>query len=166
MATVNATVRRATNKIVSKGDGGNLRVPGVRTIELAPSATGTVIDFKLRVPTAARPDLTSKIMNDDLATSGAPLLRLGLYPVDGNMASAVDNALTDSIALTTASTFTAPIAVIKDFANGGKTFWELAGLSVDPGGFFDVKGLLTGAPTITNTGTITLDMKYYEDQSD
>ena len=163
MTTVNATVRRKTTAPIGNGDGSNLRNPGVRTIELAPSASGTVVDFKLRIPSSARIDLASSIMYDDLATSGAPTLDLGLYAVDGNITSD-DDALNDGLTLTTALTYATRAPVIKDFANAGKQAWEyVSGVTADPGGFFDVKGVIRDAATITNTGSITLDMKLYND---
>lgn len=163
MATVFATVRRNTNNVISKGDAGNLRIPGVRTIELAPSASGTIVDFKLRIPSSARIDMTSGIAYDDLATSGAPTLDLGLYAVDSNITSD-DDALNDGLTLATAVTWATRAPVVKDFANAGKRAWEYVnGQTSDPGGFFDVKGIVRDAATVTNTGSITLDFRYYED---
>jgi len=164
MATVFATVRRAVNLIFGKGDAGTLVCPGVRTIELAPSASGTIVDFKMRIPSSARIDMRgSHVYWDDLATSGAPTLDIGLYAVDSNITSD-DDALNDGLALTTAQTVLTGASVIKDFANGGKQAWEFVnGQTSDPGGFFDVKGIVRDAPTLTNTGTITLDLKYYRD---
>lgn len=161
MATKYATIRRATNAIIGKGDGGNVRAPGVRTIELAPSASGTLIDFKMRIPSNLRIDPASRCYYDDLATSGAPTLDIGLYAVDGNITDD-DDALTDGLTLTTANATGAPIP--KDFANGGKMAWEFVnGVTQDPGGFFDVKGVVRDAATVTNTGSITLDLKGYQD---
>lgn len=163
MATVLATVRRSFAAILGKGMVGTLYAPGVRNIELAPSASGTLIDFKLRIASNARIDLSSSVMFDDLATSGAPTLDLGLYAVDGNITSD-DDALTDGLALTTALTYSTRAPVIKDFANAGKMAWEYVnGQTSDPGGFFDVKGVIRDAATITNTGSITLDFKTYLD---
>ncbi len=163
MATFYATVRRAINNVFSKGDAGALRSPGVRTIELAPSASGTIVDFKLRIPSSARIDMTSGVAYDDLATSGAPTLDLGLYAVDGNITSD-DDCLNDGLTLTTAVTWATRAPVIKDHANAGKRAWEYVnGQTTDPGGFFDVMGIVRDAATVTNTGTITLDLKYYED---
>lgn len=163
MATVKATVRRALAAVFGKGAASNIVVHGVRTIELAPSASGTIIDFNLRIPSNARIDLSSGIAYDDLATSGAPTLDLGLYAVDGNITSD-DDCLNDGLTLTTAVTWATRAPVVKDFANAGKMAWEYVnGVTSDPGGFFDVKGVLRDAPTLTNTGSITLDLKTYTD---
>lgn len=164
MPTYFATVRRAVNTILGKGDAGTLRAAGVRTIELAPTASGTIVDFKLRIPSNARIDVrSSHVYWDDLATSGSPTLDLGLYAVDSNITSD-DDCLNDGLALTTAQTVLTGASVIKDHANAGKQAWELvSGQTTDPGGFFDVKGIVRDAATVTNTGTITLDLKYYLD---
>ena len=165
MATVTATVRRAVNAIFSKGDAGNLRSPGARTIELAASASGTIIDFKLRVPLSARVDALSRLYHDDLATSGSPTIDLGFYAVDANFTTD-DDALTDGVAVSavmTASTQTIGVPVVKDFANAGKQVWEfISGATKDTGGFADVKGVVRDAAT-NAAGTVTLDMKTYED---
>lgn len=160
MATVLATVRRAANLIFGKGDAANLKSLGIRTIELAASASGTLVDFKLRVPTNARVDGSSRIYFDDLATSGSPTFNVGLYAVDGNTSDAA-TALESALAVSAASAATG-IVVPADYANAGKTFWELASLSTDPGGFFDVKGQVKSAAT-NAAGTITLDLKTYLD---
>lgn len=165
MATVLATVRRAVNNIIDKGDAGNLRAMGARTIELAASASATVVDFKLRIPSNMRIDAASRLYHDDLATSGSPTLDIGLYAVDSNITSD-DDALNDGIAVSavmTASTQLGGVPVIKDFANAGKRAWEYVnGQTTDPGGFFDVKGVIRDAAT-NATGTITLDLKGYTD---
>lgn len=162
MATVTATVRRAVNAIIGKGDGGNLRAVGARTIELAASASGTIIDFKLRIPSNARIDPSSRAYWDDLATSGSPTLDIGLYAVDNNVTSD-DDALTDGLAISSVSTANVGAQVIKDFANAGKQAWEFVnGVTSDPGGFFDVKGIVRDAAT-NAAGTVTLDMKIYQD---
>ena len=162
MTTVTATVRRAVNAIIGKGDGGNLRAVGARTIELAASASGTIIDFKLRIPSNARIDPSSRAYWDDLATSGSPTLDIGLYAVDNNVTSD-DDALTDGLAISSVSTANVGAQVIKDFANAGKQAWEFVnGVTSDPGGFFDVKGIVRDAAT-NAAGTVTLDMKIYQD---
>lgn len=165
MATVNATVRRAQTAPIGNGDGPNLRTPGARTIELAASASGTIVDFKLRVPLKARVDLLSRLYYDDLSTSGSATLDLGCYPVDGNF-STDDDCLNDGIAINAPVTTTAQVIgapVVKDFANGGKQLWEfISGATKDTEGFADIKGVVRDAAT-NAAGTITLDMKTYND---
>ena len=165
MATVNATVRRNLNNDVGKGLANALIDPGHRTIELAASASGTIIDFKLRIPSVARISALSRLFHDDLATSGSPTLDLGLYAVDGNITSD-DDCLTDGVvvsAVMTSSTQTIGVPVVKDFANAGKQAWEFVnGQTSDPGGFFDVKGIIRDAAT-NATGTVGLAMVLYFD---
>lgn len=165
MATVKATVRKTDNTTPGFGDGPSLKTPGVRTIELAAAASGTIIDFKLRLPLSTRMDLASRLYHDDLATSGSPTIDLGCYPVDGNF-TADDDALTDGVAVSavmTASTQTIGVPVVKDFANGGKQLWEfISGATAATGGFADIKGIVRDAAT-TATGTVTLDVKQYRD---
>lgn len=165
MSTVFATVRRAVNAVIGKGDASNLRALGARTIELAASASATIIDFKLRVPLSARVDALSRLYHDDLATSGSPTIDIGAYAVDGNFTTD-DDCFTDGVAVSavmTSSTQTIGVPVIKDFANSGKQVWEfISGATADTGGFADIKGVVRDAAT-NATGTLTLDMKTYTD---
>lgn len=165
MGTVYATVRRAANTVIGKGDAGTLRSFGARTIEVVASASGTVVDFKLRVPLDTRIDALSRLYHDDLAASGSPTLDIGCYPVDGNF-TADDDCLTDGVAVSavmTASTQTIGVPVIKDYANAGKQLWEfISGATAATGGFADIKGVIRDAAT-TVTGTVTLDLKGYTD---
>lgn len=165
MPNTTATVRRNVNAIIGKGDGGNLRAIGVRTVEQAASSSGNVIDFKIRLPLNARIDASSRLYHDDLATSGSPTLDLGFYAVDGNFTTD-DDALNDGIAVSavmTASTQLGGVPVVKDFANAGKRVWEfISGATAETGGFADVKGVIRDAAT-TTTGTVALDLKIYED---
>lgn len=163
MATVNATVRRATNVVVGKGEVGNIKAPGPRTIELAPSASGTIVDFKLRIPADARIDPSSRLYNDNLTSSGSPTFQVGFRAVDANITTD-PAALTTGVSISAASTAGAGAPIPKDFANGGKFAWELvSGQTVNPGGFFDVIGTVKAAATLTTTATITLDLKIYQD---
>lgn len=163
MATFPATVRRAAQQTAGKGDGQNLRSNGARTIELAANASGTIVDFKLRVSLYDRIDMSSRLYHDDLATSGSPTLDLGFRSVDGNFTTD-DDALNDGIAVSAVmSTPNAGVVVVKDHANAGKQVWEyISGATKDTGGFADVIGTIRDAAT-NATGTITLDMKTYND---
>jgi len=164
MATVTATSRRTASSTIGKGEAGTLKGLGVRTIELSPSASGTIVDFQLRIPSNLRINQSSRLYHDDLATSGSPTLDLGLYAVDGNITSD-DDCLNDGIALSSASTANVGVQVVKDHANAGKFAWEFVnGQTSDPGGFFDVKGIIRDAATIGAAGnTITLDLQGYLD---
>lgn len=164
MATVKANVRRTMNTtVLGKGAAGVLTAIGARTIELtAPSASGTIVDFGLRIPSDARIDISSRLYFDDLATSGSPTFKVGFYGVDNNTATDMSTALVAAAAISAASAALG-IIVPDDYANAGKRAWDLAGLATDPGGFFDVKGVVKAATTNGVTGTITLDLKTYTD---
>ena len=163
MATFYATVRRAVNTILGKGEANKLTAHGVRTIELAPSASGTIVDFKLRVPLDARIDLSSSIFYDDLATSGAPTLDVGAYPVDANFTTD-DDCFNDGLTLATAVTWATRAPFVKDTANAGKQVWEyISCATAETKGFADIKGVVRDAPTLTNTASIVVDLKTYQD---
>lgn len=163
MATFTATVRRAVNTVLGKGEGNSLKTHGVRTIELAPNASGSIVDFKLRVSLQDRIDLASSIFHDDLATSGAPTLDVGAYPVDGNFTTD-DDCFNDGLTLATALTYATRAPFVKDSANAGKQVWEyITGATKDTVGFADIKGVVRDAPTIGNTGSIVVDLKTYQD---
>lgn len=165
MATQNATVRRTDNAPVGVGEAGTLKHYGSRTVELTAAASADVVDFKLQIPSNLRISSLSRLLHDDLATSGSPTLDLGLYAVDGNVTSD-DDALNDGIvvsAVMTSSTQTIGVPVVKDFANGGKRAWEFVnGQTTDPGGMLAVKGVIRDAAT-TTTGTVTLELLGYLD---
>ena len=98
-----------------------------------------------------------------MATSGAPTLDIGAYPVDGNFTTD-DDAFNDGLTLTTAVTWATRAPFIKDSANAGKQVWEyISGATKDTGGFADIKGVIRDAATVTNTGTIAVDLKTYTD---
>lgn len=156
MAT--ATQRRAdTNLAIGKGESGTVKNL-TATVELAASASGTTISFGF-IPTNARILSLSKVYFDDLATSGSPTLDLGLIAVDSNITSDT-LALNDGLALSSASTGS---AVVKDVANSGLPAWDfVSGQTTDPGGTFEVQGIVRDAAT-TATGTVTLDLVYVLD---
>ena len=165
MAVTSVTNRRNQTTSAGKGDGNNLRAPGARAVVLTPSASGTVVDFKLRIPSDARIDGSSRLYWDDMATSGSPTFDLGLYAVDGNTTDD-DDCLNDGLALSAVSTANVGAQVIKNIADFGKRAWELRGLTSDPGGFFDVKGIIRDAATVgasLHPADMLLDMKFYQD---
>ena len=165
MATQTATVRRAENTVVGKGEAGKLVHYGSRTIELTAAASGDTVDFKLQIPSNLRISSMSRLFHDDLATSGSPTLDLGLYAVDANITSD-DDALNDGLivsAIMTTSTQTIGVPVVKDFANAGKAAYLFVnGQTTDPGGLLAVKGIVRDAAT-NATGTITLELMGYLD---
>jgi hypothetical protein len=156
MAT--ATQRRAVADLVV-GNGISYNVKNLcATVELATSASGTVIDFGL-IPSNARILGCSRLYNDDLATSGSPTLDIGLIAVDGNITSDPD-AINDGIALSAAGS---DLQVVKDHANLALPAWDYAnGVTADPGGSLLVRGVVKDAAT-NAAGTITLDLYYVID---
>lgn len=156
-----ATIRRsATDSVIGNGIAGTVKSHNA-TIELAASASGTTIDFG-NIPSNARILGSSRIYWDDLATSGLPVLNLGLLAVNANITSN-DSCLNDGLALSAVSTANVGSQVVKDFANAGKPAWgHVPGQAADPGGVLKVQGVVRAAPT-TALGTITLDLYYTVD---
>lgn len=157
--TYTATERR-NNLGLAIGQGVAGRVVNLcSTQEVAPAESGTTISFG-KIPSNARILGCSRVYYDDLATSGAPTLDIGLYSVNGNITSDAD-ALTDGLTLATAVTYATALGLPKDFANAGKpAYLFVSGQTTDPGGVLEVKGIIVDAPTLTNTGTITVDLYY------
>ena len=156
MAT--ATQRRATaNLVVGNGFAYNVKNLAA-TVELAASASATVIDFGY-IPSNARILGCSRVYKDDLATSGSPTLDIGLFDVNSNITDD-DDAINDGISLSAAAT---DVALIKDPANVGLPAWDFVnGQTTDPGGSLLVRGTVRDAAT-TATGTVTLDLYYVVD---
>lgn len=125
------------------------------TVEVAAAAaSGTEYVF-FRIPTRARIHGISEIAFDDLASTGAPTIDIGLKAVDDNVTTN-DAVLNDGIDVATAA---GTARVIKDHANYGKRAWELHGESADPEGFLDV--IVTTKDAAANTGgTVTMTLVY------
>ena len=118
------------------------------------SATSTY-DFG-EIPSSARILGASTAYWDDLASTGAPTLDLGLFANDGNITDD-DDALNDGLDAATASTGT---KVVKDLANYGKRAWELvSGQTTDPGGVLTVKATLKDA-AVNVGGSLTVELWY------
>lgn len=125
------------------------------TIELAAASAGEII-YLARIPSNLRiSGHLSRLLFDDLASSGSPTLDIGLYPVRTGDFTADDDALNDGIDCATAA---GTAAVIKDHANYGKRAWEFVnGLTADPK--CDMWLAVTTKDAATNaTGTITLEL--------
>lgn len=159
---VDATRRRDPshlNSVRGHGDAGQMYVE-CATVELAASASGTTIDF-FRIPSDARILPSSRLYNDDCATSGSPTLDLGLAAVDSNLANADDpDAIGNGFALSSAGS---DVVVMSEIANAGLPAWDLvASESSDPGGALLVYGSVKDAAT-NAAGTITLELHYTVD---
>lgn len=151
--TTRATVHRAAaDAVPGKGDGPNLKVVTATKSLASPAQNST--HFFGRFDAAARLHNLSRIYWDDLASSGAPTLDVGLAPVNSNFTADPD-ALNDGLDAATATPTGAPL--IKDHANAGKTLWELAGQTGEPVGQIDIYVSVVDAAS-NLTGDITLEM--------
>ncbi|NBP16418.1 hypothetical protein EBU95_18870 [bacterium] len=80
---------------------------------------------------------------------------LGIYSLGENGAVLDKDVLIDGLSLVTATVSTVrnvPVLV----ADGEKTFWQLAGLTSDPGGELDICWTFNAAPTAAGTVVTTL----------
>lgn len=158
MADNLATQRRNADNLAA-GNGLSYSTKNLcATVELAAAASGDTVTFG-RIPANARILPSSRLYNDDLATSGSPTFDLGLIAVDSNITSDPD-AIGNGFALDAAGS---DVVTISDIANAGLPAWDFVnGQSSDPGGEFIVRGVVKDAAT-TATGTITLDLYYVVD---
>lgn len=162
MTVFTATERRA-HALAAVSHGGSYGVKNLTsTVEVTvATSTGDTINFGY-IPSNARILGSSKLYWDDMATTGAPTMDLGLAAVDNNLVNADDpDALSNGHALATA-TPTGAIA-ITPIENHGLPAWDLvASETVDPGGSLKVYGTMLDAVT-TQTGTATLELYYVID---
>jgi hypothetical protein len=150
--TLKADVRRANPNTLGQGEAGNLKYVSASKSVTARS-DGDTLKF-LRLPSNARISGQSELHNDDLASTGAPTIDIGVGSVDSNITSDPD-AINNGLDAATAGTN----KVIADHANYGKRLWELAGLSEDPKGELDVYVSFVDAATNV-TGDVTLEVYY------
>lgn len=108
-------------------------------------------------PSGARLGGLARLYWDDMATSGAPTLDIGL---DGPSFTYDDDILNDGLDLATVNT--AGLKIIKDIANLNKPLWQLAGLSADPDEIWRIRGVIRDAAVIAG-GTLAGDIAYSED---
>lgn len=157
--TNDATERKSSALLaVGMGDAQQVKPLVCATIELAAASANDTVRVG-RIASAARILSQGVIYNDDLATTGAPTLDVGLASVDNNITSDPD-ALNNGIALSSATTTT---TVIADPADSGKYAWQFVnGQTTDPGGELDVYLTIADAATDT-TGTITVELYGYFD---
>jgi hypothetical protein len=131
----------------------------VSTVEVTAAASANSIYTMFRIPAHMRIMGRSTIYWDDLASTGAPTLDVGLKAVDANITSDVD-ALNDGLDCATAA---GSASVVKDIANYGKEAWRhVNGQTTNPGGFLDVTVAILDAATNTG-GTITVELIGYID---
>jgi hypothetical protein len=125
------------------------------TVEVTAAATAGSVYTMLRIPTSARICFPSTLAFDDLASTGSPVLDIGLKAVNANITTDSD-CLNDGINCYTAAS---TANVVKDIANYGKQAWEFTTATSDPTGFVDVTVTLRTADANTG-GTITLTLVY------
>ena len=149
--------RSTTNRAGGKGEAYDMHVL-CSTIELAAADSTSTIDFG-RIPSNARILSSSRLYNDDLATTASITMDIGLKAVDGNITDdpdALGNGFDVSAAVNDA-------LVLSDAANAGLPAWDfVANQTSDPGGEFIVQAEIMDGDT-TATGTVTLELCYYLD---
>jgi hypothetical protein len=161
MSNFKATERRASFLNASSHGGAYNVINLTSTIEVSvATATGDTITFGY-IPSNARLLGSSRLYWDDLATTGAPTLDLGLKAIDNNLVNADDpDALSNGHALATATNNALAVAAIADFGNEAWDF--VASETVDPGGSLEIYGTTVDAVT-TVAGTVTLELYYVID---
>ena len=153
--TLRARGRLGTNQFQTIG---NL-VAQTATREVTAAANANSQYVMMRIPSNLRIMGASRVLFDDLASTGSPTLDIGLKAVAGNVTSDVD-AINDGIDCFTAA---GSASLVKDIANYGKQAWEyVAGQTVDPGGALDLTVTILDAATNTG-GTITVELFGYLD---
>ncbi|MBU8921784.1 MAG: hypothetical protein KOO63_08190 [Bacteroidales bacterium] len=160
MTTYTATERRSS-LLQATSHGGAYGVKAlVATIEVAAATTvGLTIDFG-RVPSNARILASSQLYWDDLATSGAPTLDLGIGAVNGNLANADDP---DALSAGHDTTSAGSASALSEIANAGLQAWDfVASETTDPGGSLMVYGTLADAG-VNQVGTCSLELYYVVD---
>lgn len=158
--TLKASIRRdAYDAIVGTGEGANLKCL-IATQSVTARTAGNTMKL-VRLPSAARIAGNSRISWDDLASSGAPTMNVGIAPVDDyrNAITADPDALNDGLDVAAAA---GTAAMIKDHANYGKKLYELLGLTEDPNCMLDIYVSFVDAAT-NATGDVTAEVYFYFD---
>lgn len=150
--TLRADVRRKSVATIGVGEAGNVKKVATSKSVTARSDGDTM--KLLTLPSTARIHGDSLVSWDDLASSGAPTMDVGVGSVDSNITSDPD-ALLAGLDVTSAGTN----ALVSDHADYGKMLWELAGLSEDPSGELDIYVSFVDAATNV-TGDVTLEVEY------
>ncbi len=153
-ATGRSEIALSTSMAVTARAGMNLYES---TVEFTAAASDTSTYFMARLPMDARLSNLSTYEHDDLASTGAPTVDVGLKPVGSNFTLDPD-AINDGIDVTAVGAGN----LNKDPANAGKYVWELAGESTNPGGYADLMVNLVDADTNTG-GTFSVAVVYMMD---
>lgn len=129
----------------------------VETVEVGSADSATSTYLMARLPSNAVILGASKLYGDDLASTGAPTLDIGVFNLSGkSVITDDDDALNDGIdAANAIDTY-----VIKDKANYGKKLWEYVnGQTEDPKGDLDIYFTLKDAD-VNVGGTLTVELFY------
>jgi hypothetical protein len=163
MATEFAATERRSHLLSAVSHGGSYNVVNLCSTVEVTVATGTGDTYIFgRIPSNARLLGSSRLYWDDMATTGAPTMDIGLGAVESNLVNADDpDALSNGHALATATpTGAGAVAPIENF---GVLAWDLvASETVDPGGELEVYGTCLDAVT-TVAGTMTIELYYVID---
>lgn len=129
----------------------------LETVEMDAAASVNSTYRLGRVPANAFPLPQSRLYWDDLSSSGAPQLKLGLF---GTKITDDDDAFLTGLDLATAGAGTGLIA---DIAHIGRPFWSFVnGQMKDPGGELDIVATLANQG-VTGGGTLSLALLYSVD---
>ncbi len=127
------------------------------TVEVSADASVNSTYTLARVPANGYPLKASMLYWDDLADTGAPDLKVGLF---GEQITDDDDAFLTGLNAAAAGTGTSLIA---DIATIGKPFWGfVTGQAVNPGGELDIKVTLFTAGANLG-GTLSLELFYAVD---
>ena len=152
--------RKAADAVPGPGEGANLKYLCATKSVTARTANDTM--KLVRLPSNARIAGNSKVSWDDIASTGAPTLDIGVAPVNDakNLVTADADALTDGLDIAAAA---GTALMVKDHANYGKQLWEyVAGLTADPGCLMDIYASFVDANTNV-TGDVTAEVFFYFD---
>lgn len=152
-----SATKRGVNNAAGHGLAGSVKCLSA-TVEVTAAATAaSTYDFG-DIPNGARILGISKLSYDDLASSGTPTVRLGLFSIGGNITSD-DDALASSVNVYTAASSTTLPTNIDSY---GKRAWEfVSGQTSAPQGNLKVKATLDA--DCNTGGTMTLELYYTVD---
>jgi|SRR5690348_412626 len=144
-------------------------VVGVLTLTAAQVTAAAAGDqwAMVRVPTQARPTgvfLTS----DKLDSNASPTLKVDLGLYTPSSSAGPGTAVSATLWLSAATTFQAAVLGVDQSlsivaSKQAQRFWELAGASSDPGGFYDICFQVTAAAATGAAGSVALVVDYVID---
>ena len=132
-------------------NGGRVRC-AIDKVEVSAAASATSTYLMHRLPSNSRIMPGSKIMFDDLASTGSPTVDIGVFAFKGNLVNSDDDdGLNDGIDVTSAG----EAEMVKNIDNWGNALWDFVDSEEkDPFGMLDIKLTIKDADTDTG-GTIT-----------